>query len=136
MHIFVCLDSNGGMCFHHRRQSRDRTVLADMTQTVGQGRLLICDFSAELFQATAITPEIRPDFLSAAGAEDFCFVENEPLRPHIDAIRSITVYCWNRIYPADIFLDLKLRATPWHLQASTEFPGYSHKKITREVYCK
>lgn len=136
MHIFVCLDSKDGMCFHHRRQTRDRTVIADVIKTVGRGRLLICSFSAALFQDTAVTPVVRQDFLTAASSEDFCFVENTPLKPHASAIDSITIYRWNRIYPADVFLDLHLNTAPWRLQAVTSFSGYSHAIITREVYCK
>ncbi len=134
MHVYICLDLKNGMLFHRRRQSRDRAVLADLAQCVGAGRLLAAPFSARLFEGGPAHPEIRADFLSAAGSEDSCFVEDAPLLPYLPAIRSVTVYRWNRNYPADVRLDLQLDAPPWRLTSAREFPGYSHELLTREVY--
>ena len=41
MIVCLCLDDREGLFFNHRRQSRDRAVLQDVGETVGQGRLWV-----------------------------------------------------------------------------------------------
>ena len=48
-------------------------------------------------------------------------------------IRTLTVYRWNRRYPADVFLDVDLSG--WRRVSCWEFPGHSHERISKEVYC-
>ena len=84
-------------------------------------------------QPEAAEPGPQGDPLAAAGREDVCFVENLPLAPWAAAIERLTVYRWNRVYPADMRLDLALDRG-WHLVAASDFPGFSHEKITKEIY--
>ena len=133
MHVIVCVDNQMGMQFHHRRQSRD-SALMDRLLKMTQGRqLLISPISQKLFSdfPNLIVSE---DFLSQAGPEDFCFVEDRALENFEDQIQSLILCKWNRDYPADLFLSLDL--TAFHLTETTEFPGTSHEKITIEVYRK
>lgn len=134
MNIIVCLDDNGGMLFNQRRQSRDRIVTADILSTTSASRLLISSFSEKLFENSINKPIADDNFLSIAGKGDFCFVENRKLAEYEKDINTIIVYRWNRVYPTDFTFDLNL--AQWKLISAKEFTGYSHKKITKEVYEK
>lgn len=133
MRVIVCLDDRNGMLFNRRRQSRDRRVVEDILRELGEKRLLVNGFSAPLFERAGDRIRVEDDPLAAAGREDVCFVENLPLAPWAAAIERLTVYRWNRVYPADMRLDLALESG-WHLVAASEFPGFSHEKITKEIY--
>lgn len=133
MRVIVCLDDRNGMLFNRRRQSRDRRVVEDILRELGEKRLLVNGFSAPLFERAGDRIRVEDDPLAAAGREDVCFVENLPLAPWAAAIERLTVYRWNRVYPADMRLDLALESG-WHLVAASDFPGFSHEKITKEIY--
>lgn len=133
MRVIVCLDDRNGMLFNRRRQSRDRRVIEDILRELGEKRLLVNGFSAPLFERAGERIRVEDDPLAAAGREDVCFVENLPLAPWAAAIERLTVYRWNRVYPADMRLDLALESG-WHLVAASDFPGFSHEKITKEIY--
>lgn len=133
MRVIVCLDDRNGMLFNRRRQSRDRRVVEDILRELGEKRLLVNGFSAPLFERAGERIRVVDDPLAAAGRGDVCFVENLPLAPWAAAIERLTVYRWNRVYPADMRLDLALESE-WHLVAASDFPGFSHEKITKEIY--
>ena len=133
MRVIVCLDDRNGMLFNRRRQSRDRRVVEDILRELGEKRLLVNGFSAPLFDHAGDRIRVEDDPLAAAGREDVCVVENQPLAPWAAAIERLTVYRWNRVYPADMRLDLALDRG-WHLVAASDFPGFSHEKITKEIY--
>ena len=146
MKVIVCVDDGNGMLFNKRRQSQDR-VLRDEVQKMTAGQKLWMNaYSARQFQEGSQTGEnvtgvsetaaliVAEDFLRQAGENDFCFVENEKLLPYSDRITEVVVYRWNRSYPGDFHLDLDLKQ--WRLVQTTEFAGYSHEKITKEIYRK
>lgn len=129
--IFVCLDDQNGMLFHGRRQSRDRAVVADMLLDA-QGLLWAAPFSQKLLGEEATCCE---DFLQRAGLGDCCFVEDR-VPEKLEPVESVTVYRWNQVYPADLHWTLELDKAPWRLTKREEFPGYSHERITKEVYVR
>lgn len=131
MDIIVCLDDNDGMAFNHRRQSRDRAVVADILALADKRPLWMDDASAVLF-AGAENLHISPQFLSEAPDDALCFVEDVALAPAAERIRRIIIYRWHRSYPADRRFDLSLEK--WRRVVSVDFPGYSHDIITREEY--
>lgn len=133
MRVIVCLDDRNGMLFNRRRQSRDRRVVEDILRELGEKQLLVNGFSAPLFDHAGDRIRVEDDPLAAAGREDVCFVENQLLAPWAAAIERLTVYRWNRVYPADMRLDLALESG-WHLVAASDFPGFSHEKIAKEIY--
>ena len=49
MKLIVCLSDDNGMMFNHRRQSRDRVLIADMIQHVQNAPLWVSPYSAPLF---------------------------------------------------------------------------------------
>ena len=60
-------------------------------------------------------------------------MEDVPLKLYEDSIENLIVYCWNRVYPADVYLDINLN-TDWEMIDTKEFGGKSHEKITRKIY--
>lgn len=132
MNIIVCLDDANGMMFNKRRQSKDRVVTEDILKMCGVQPLWVNTYSAKLFAEQEHDLCIDESFLSKALSGDFCFVENLSLAAHESDIEKIIVYKWNRKYPSDKKLDIDLGR--WHLEDTTEFAGYSHEKITKEIY--
>lgn len=123
--------------FNGRRLSRD-SVLCDRLWEESGRRLRVGPGSAELFGDG--THAVRPgvcvgaDWLSGAGPDDTCFVEDPAdlagLRPD-----GVLVFRWNRTYPYD-------KAAPdWlldgmYLERLEELHGSSHDKITMEVFAR
>ena len=144
MKVIVCVDDGNGMLFNKRRQSQDRVLRDDVQKMTAGQKLWMNAYSARQFQEGSQPGEnvtgvsetaaliVAEDFLRQAGENDFCFVENEKLLPYSDRITEVVVYRWNRSYPGDFHLDLK----QWRLVQTTEFAGYSHEKITKEIYRK
>lgn len=132
MYVIVCLDDRGGMLFNHRRQSRDRVVQEKILTLCAGKKLWMNHGSAQLFPENVSEINVDDRFLQEAGPGDFCFVETEALLPWEKWIEGLYVFRWNRVYPADVSLDLPLEN--WHLHTAEEFPGFSHEKITLEVY--
>ena len=130
MRLIVCLDDKNGMAFNHRRQSRDRIVTEKIEELAKGSVLRLSPYSAKLFPSGNFEPSEY--YLSRAGEDDFCFVEMEDVTPYERQIKEITVFHWNRTYPADLKFQIDL--TQWSLERTVEFPGNSHEKITMEVY--
>ena len=136
MQIIVCVDDKGGLLFNRRRQSRDRVLIADVIAELGDKKLLISSFSKLLFEGFEDRYETDEEFLKNASSEDVCFVENLDPSPYIDKIIRITVYRWNRNYPGDFFFSIDLEKEGFEKKSCYEFEGYSHEKITREIFEK
>jgi len=132
MKVIVCIDDNQGMLFNKRRQSRDRKVMEDIAAMTPA--VLINSFSVKLFEENGSMPDVIVDenFLENAGDGEYCFVENCQLAPYLDKIEELIIYHWNRKYPADFKLDLPYKK--WKKTSKTEFAGFSHEKITKEIY--
>lgn len=126
----VCIDNEGGMLFGGKRQSRDRVLIADVFSLAGEGKVYASDFSKVIFEGTDCI--IDKEYLKKAGDNDYCFVEKDDLSKF--DFDCIVVYHWNRDYPADKYLNVDLNQ--FKLESVYEFEGYSHDKITREVYRK
>lgn len=133
MILIACVDGRNGMAFNHRRQSRDQLVRWDILKEVGRSSLWV-----DAATACQFTPgqqdrlRIDENFLDRAGPGDFCFVENRSVKAYAGQVERVILYRWDRAYPADFFWDLHLEN--WTLERRAEFPGYSHKIITKEVY--
>ena len=110
MQVIVCVDDNGGMMFNKRRQSRDR---------------VLCEYDRIV---------VSENYLEEASGEDFCFVEKEPLKAFENEIKKLIIFKWNRVYPADQYLDIDPEKMT--KVQEEEFVGFSHEKITMEVYEK
>lgn len=128
MIVIAAVDDRFGMFFNHRRLSRDRVVTEKIKEIVGDGKLWVHPYSLDLF------PDARSaeDFLDKAGDDDFCFVENRPLRTYQGRVKRLYLFFWNRRYPSDLRFDLPLE--PFRCEKCTDFPGYSHDNITLEIF--
>lgn len=135
MIAIVCLDDKNGMMFNKRRQSRDCGVVEQVLDMTEGGCLWIHPFSEPLFvEKEAEQIHVREEFLKCAGDGEYCFVENRGLHSVEEKLEKLIVFRWNRVYPADLYLDLALE--DWRKAEEEEFSGNSHEKITREVYVR
>ena len=130
MEIIICLDDNNGMLFNNRRQSRDSMVLWDIKNNL-QNSLTIFPFSEKLVSSAEIPYEIMS---GSASENTVLFVEDRGIKEFLPVTNKITVYRWNRVYPADMSLDIDLPAEGFPLVSTVDFEGTSHEKITKEVY--
>ena len=136
MKIIVCLDDNGGMMFNKRRQSRDRAVIADILKMSAGKRLFISPFSEKLFAESGGEYSVCDSMLVEAAEGELCFVEDKALSALSHRIEEIIIYRWNRKYPADKFFDIDLESCGFGSVSVEEFEGYSHEKITKEIFTK
>lgn len=136
MILILCLDDNNGMMFNHRRQSRDKVLLAHILEITQNNPLWMNAYSAQLFHEDETRININEDFLTQAKEGDYCFVENIDITPYEEKIEKIILYKWNRNYPDDFYFTLPLEEHGWNLIETNEFVGHSHEKITEEVYSR
>ena len=134
MKVILCLDERRGMMFNHRRQSKDRVLIADVIASLGGATLAIAPYSQSLFTASEIPLTVSENFLAEAGKETVCFVEDRALSPVKERIDEVVIYHWNRHYPADLWCDLDPCAEGFRLVDRSEFEGSSHDCITKEIY--
>lgn len=127
MTLYICLDDRNGLRFNHRRQSRDAAVLADI-HSLCTGNLGIAPDSEKLIREAEIPYVLPPET-----GEDF-FAEEIPTEEMLEKTKKLVIYRWNRHYPADVRWEPDLTAMGFVLRETTDFPGTSHEKITREVY--
>ena len=133
MTVVLCIDDSGGMMFNHRRQSRDRYVYADIVKEKFSV-LRMKEYSAPLFSDETVETAVSERFLDDAEKGDLCFVEDEDITPYLPSIRRVILYRWNRRYPYDMKFETDLDTEGFSLKETNEFSGYSHEKITKEVY--
>ena len=133
--VALCVDDENGMMFRGRRQSRDRVLIADFMRDHEGETVCISPYSKLLFgdfpQVTVCDSHL--ECCPNGGA---CFVEASSLAEWADVIGCITVYRWNRLYPADLYFEADILKKGFSLISTTEFEGSSHEKITKEVYQK
>lgn len=135
MNIIVCIDKNNGMLFNHRRLSMDRIVRQHILMDSRDSVLWMNDYTASQFEKPL--PDfihVDNDFLNKADTDDYVFVENSAIVPYNDKINDIIVYNWNRVYPADIYLDIDLSNSSRKLVYEESFPGNSHDEIIKRIY--
>lgn len=126
MKIAICVDDRMGMSFNNRRQSRDRAVYEDMIAE-GGGIMAVTPFSQRLFKNDPRVRLYSPDeptsllFLEYGDCSDYPFTE-------------LILYFWNRLYPADKFLNIDLGK--FQLTETLELSSPTHKCITKRRYLK
>lgn len=130
MIVAVCIDEKNGMTFFGKRLSRDKELIKNYMELCN-GKTKISPFSMLLFEEYDVT--VDAELLDNAEEGEYCFIENKNLSFYEDKIEKLIVYKWNRHYPSD-----KKFVMPdgFNLIESTDFAGYSHDNITREIYIK
>lgn len=137
MIIIAALDNNNGLLFNKRRQSQDRLLREHILTLIGQQKLFLNEYSAELF-ADEAKPErlhVSKHFLDEADENQYCLIENVSVASYENKIEKIIVFRWNRDYPADFYFDINLQQN-WQLENTVDFAGSSHDKITEETYIR
>ncbi len=138
MNIILCLDNEKGMTFNNRRQSRDSVVIADIINNLNGENLVISSFSEKLFNEYIGSVTVFPDdefkVLLQNGVNETYFVENTDVSSVLDKVDKLTVYCWNRLYPADLYCTVDFNC--FKQKNASELAGSSHEKITKAVYEK
>lgn len=136
MILIVAVDDNYGMAFHGRRQSQDRILRGRILEFTKNSRLWVNSYTKKQFteEIDAAQIYVAENFLKRVSSEEFCFVENEFISFYENNIEKVFLFKWNKVYPADLYFDIDLEQGVWSLVSSDEFKGYSHDKITLEVY--
>ena len=136
MKLVICVDDRGGMLFNKRRVSRDKLMILDLAEYVGDGTLFIDPYSEELFSEVCLNMIISENPIKFAEDGDFVFVERCEPRPFAERASEIVIYKWNRRYPFDMAMDFSPEELGFKLASVFEFQGNAHDKIIREVYTK
>lgn len=135
MRVIVAVDDRNGMLFHNRRQSQDRALRERILSMTQGKRLWMNAYTRQQFKNISdLQLYESEDFLDRAEKEDYCFVETQSIISYQDKIEELVLCKWNRKYPGDFFFDIDLTDGGWTLVKAEEFPGFSHDKITMEVY--
>ena len=130
MVIIVCLDQKNGMRFNHRRQSKDRTIISDIYDMLLDAPLYMSKQSEDLFEDYEGKIVVDDDFMEKS--DMFCFVEQSNL--NYKNVDEVIVYRYDTVYPADEYFPIDL--SEYLLMEESEFKGYSHDLITKEIYSK
>ncbi len=137
MILVACVDDNLGMMFNHRRVSQDRELRSRLIKLTAGAVLRMDEYSAKQFEDTAcgnITLSENP--MSEAKPGEYCFVEDAPVSEYENKVEKIVLFKWNRRYPSDLKFDIALEERGWKLLSTEDFSGYSHEKITEEIYVR
>ncbi len=135
MIVIVCVDDGGGMLFNGRRQGQDRVLRERVLRMTDGGRLWMDHYSARQFEGMNAPQLVADDdFLDRAGPGEFCFVEQGDITPCLGRVEQVILYRWNRSYPSDRRFAPVPEPPSWELLRSEDFAGYSHARITEEVY--
>lgn len=133
MILIVCVDDDFGMSFNRRRQSSDRVATDKILHICGEKPLWVDPYSVSLFP-DGTNLSVDKDFLERAASGEFCFAEAVPVEPWLDKAEKVILVRWNRKYPSDVIFPYEALKMNWKLSDTEEFKGYSHDKITIEVY--
>lgn len=136
MKAVICIDDRGGMVFNKRRVSRDKLMISDLCEYIGNETLFITPYSEELFSEQSLNIIVSENALEFAEEDDFVFVEREKPEPYMAAAKEVVIYKWNRRYPFDMAMTKAPTELGFKLFSVFEFQGNAHDKITREVYKK
>ena len=125
--IIITLDDKYGYSLFGKRLSKDRRLIQDMLSSFD--RIYTTEYSAHIIGSSGkvicpIPDDIANDavlFLEATDIPD-------------EKADQLIVYRWNRHYPSDRKYIPEEHG--WKKQSSSDFQGYSHKKITKEIYTR
>ena len=148
MRVITCVDKRNGIFFNKRRQRRDRKVIEEMYDHLSNAPIYSTEYSEILFQDVPDCHVIvaaegnNTDRLLTNGDNVILpddkdltfFVEGAILLPFEEHINELVLYRWDKVYPADQYLDIFLPA--WNKIASRKFIGHSHDLITEEIYVR
>lgn len=133
MHLILCLDTENGMAFNGRRQSRDAVQRTEMLAAVGEKSLFLTSASAALFGELPPNAEVT-DSAAKVPCGAYVFIEREKELPSPAAVEQLVIYRWGRTYPADEYAPLAAYTAGKSLISKREIVGSSHPEMIEEVY--
>ena len=126
MTVIITLDDKYGYTLFGKRLSEDIAITNDILSSFPL--VYMSEYSAAQFDDKSRIVSPIPNKLPQ---DAVLFLETDYIPPEAD---KLIVYRWNRHYPSD------RKYNPakyfWYIESSVNFPGYSHDKITKEVYTK
>ena len=128
MTIIVCLDDKNGLSFNNRRQSRDKILIEDI---IPNDNVYILEHSACLFAEYSVN---KVNNVSDLPNDAIYFHEITDPKNIINQFDTVIIYRWNRHYPSDVKFEFPMNN--YKKIYEEEFVGFSHDKITKEVYTK
>ena len=128
MTIILCLDDRNGLSFNKRRQSRDKLLIENI---LTYKNVFIAQHSASLFTGNAI--KIVENISDLPNNAVYFHEITEP-KNIINQFDTVIIYRWNRHYPSDV--KFNLNTNMYDKIQEESFVGFSHDKITKEVYTK
>lgn len=128
MTIILCLDDKNGLAFNKRRQSRDKYLIENVMQ---HENVCILEHSAGLFTEYSVN---KVNDVTNLPNDATYFHEILDPKDIIDRFDTVIIYHWNRHYPSDI--TFKLKTGLYEKIFEEEFVGFSHEKITKEIFKK
>ena len=131
MTLIVCVDDYNGMMFNNRRQSQDRVLRERALRFVGEAPLYMTPYTKKQFEDAdnIIVAQSPPQNIPKA----YYFWEDGEV--DISCFNTVIVYRWNRHYPADRYFKAEL-LNGFVLSSADEFKGYSHDRITEQIFTK
>lgn len=133
MTLIFCVDNNFGVMFNKRRQSRDSAVIEDIANHYK--KVYISPYSDKLFKESSANYEVCEDFMNCESSS-VCFVEDKYSPDLLKKADSVILYNWNRLYPADVYLDYQIILDNFKLAETLIFKGSSHTEIEMERYIR
>lgn len=137
-HLIAICDANNAIAFNHRRLSRDRILTEDLQKRTNGSALQMDSYSYKQYgQAKDIVLE-EDELLTEAskkekGPENQWFLlERKIPQEAIEQMDEILLYRFDRRYPGDAFI--RIDPEQFELKEKEEFEGFSHEKITREIW--
>ena len=131
MKLIVCVDDFNGMMFNHRRQSQDRFLRERVLRLVGEAPIYMTPYTKRQFEDADNI--IVADAPPKSSPEAYYFWEDGEV--DISSFDGVIVYRWNRHYPADRYFKPEL-LNGFELCSTDEFKGYSHERITEQIFKK
>lgn len=131
--VILTVDDKDGVSFDGKRQSRDREIVKDICSSL-DCKIYLTEYSSRLFGDFKDRTEICDNPILKCPDGAAAFLEGHPIGPYIESIGKVILYKWNKVYPADDFFDAREVLEAGSLITSLEFNGFSHEKITKEVY--
>ncbi len=135
MILIFTLDDQNGTNLAGKRQSSDR-IVADRILALAGDRLRIKSNTMSFWKNNDTKPK-HTAVVQTIGqlAENSMFFAETPVPAELmQAAEQIYVFRWNRRYPS--LAKDRVSLEGYQCTILEEFPGYSHEKITLEVYNK
>ena len=121
------------MMFNKRRQSQDRVLRERILAHAADSKLWMSTYSAKQFTDGG-NFIVDDACVAKAAIGEYCFVEEQDFS--LDNCEQVILYHWNRQYPGDKFFKEDLKACGYCKISEMDFAGFSHDKITEQIFVK